>query len=246
MGIYLLSSFSINHSTNALTVSLSGKDKMCRLNGEMGGIMPAQWDWGAEEYMDYESDTVTITKIPLKTIIYNIVREFAHEKPENIIINDLDSYGYELWEYAGDSPMYYFRDTEQNNIHQVSFEQQTKITTKDLIETTVSELEKQPNGKYYSTNTLDPKYNQDTSEVVLGHVDSEEYDSAKYKYNLVRISYGETAGYHQIPLVFNSDLIAKAGETATSILDKIKDMLGNYEYFYNLKGQFVFQEKNDF
>ena len=246
MGIYLLSSFSISHSTNALTVSLSGKDKMCRLNGEMGGIMPAQWDWGAEEYMDYESDTVTITKIPLKTIVYNIVREFAHEKPENIIINDLDSYGYELWEYAGDSPMYYFRDIEQKNIHQVSFEQQTKITTKDLIETTVSELEKQSNGKYYSTNTLDPKYNQDASEIVLGHVDSEKYDSAKYKYNLVRISYGETAGYHQIPLVFNSDLIAKAGETATSVLDKIKDMLGNYEYFYNLKGQFVFQKKNDY
>jgi hypothetical protein len=36
-------------------------------------------------------------------------------------------------------------------------------------------------------------------------------------------------------------LIANAGETVVSILDKIKNILGNYEYFYDINGNFVFQ-----
>jgi hypothetical protein len=33
------------------------------------------------------------------------------------------------------------------------------------------------------------------------------------------------------------------GETLTSMLDKIVNMLGEFEYFYNLDGKFVFQKK---
>nr|DAE09686.1 MAG TPA: Neugrin [Myoviridae sp. ctjhW4] len=33
-----------------------------------------------------------------------------------------------------------------------------------------------------------------------------------------------------------------AGDTVTSALDKIKQVLGNYEYFYDLDGNFIFQE----
>jgi hypothetical protein len=32
------------------------------------------------------------------------------------------------------------------------------------------------------------------------------------------------------------------GNTITDILEKIKEVLGNYEYFYDLNGNFVFQE----
>ena len=42
------------------------------------------------------------------------------------------------------------------------------------------------------------------------------------------------------------DLIANIGESLTSILDKIKNMLAEFEYFYNLEGQFVFQRKKSF
>jgi hypothetical protein len=37
-------------------------------------------------------------------------------------------------------------------------------------------------------------------------------------------------------LVYGGDLIAKVGENLTSILDRIKNMLSNFEYFYNLEG----------
>jgi hypothetical protein len=35
-------------------------------------------------------------------------------------------------------------------------------------------------------------------------------------------------------------LVASPGESITSILDKIKNMLGDYEYFYDIDGRFVF------
>jgi hypothetical protein len=48
-------------------------------------------------------------------------------------------------------------------------------------------------------------------------------------------------------MVFNDDLIAQAGETITSALDKIVAMLGNsYEYFYDVYGHFIFQKKKTY
>jgi hypothetical protein len=41
-------------------------------------------------------------------------------------------------------------------------------------------------------------------------------------------------------LTYAGDLIANIGETVTSVLDKIKNMLGEFEYFYDLDGHFVF------
>ena len=41
-------------------------------------------------------------------------------------------------------------------------------------------------------------------------------------------------------LTYAGELISKIGDTITSILDKIKSMLGEFEYFYNLDGRFVF------
>jgi len=37
-------------------------------------------------------------------------------------------------------------------------------------------------------------------------------------------------------------LIGNAGDTVVTILDQIKNTLGNYEYFYDIDGNFRFQE----
>jgi hypothetical protein len=47
-------------------------------------------------------------------------------------------------------------------------------------------------------------------------------------------------------LTYSGDLIGAVGEAITSILDKIKNMLGEFEYFYDLDGRFVFQKKQSF
>jgi len=40
--------------------------------------------------------------------------------------------------------------------------------------------------------------------------------------------------------VYAGDLIANVGESLTSVLDKLKAMLGEFEYFYDLDGRFIF------
>jgi hypothetical protein len=57
-----------------------------------------------------------------------------------------------------------------------------------------------------------------------------------YNVHVAKISYGETAGYRYTDLTYAGDLIGNVGESITSILDKIKNMLGDFEYFYDLDG----------
>lgn len=54
--------------------------------------------------------------------------------------------------------------------------------------------------------------------------------------------YGQDIGYIYTDFTFPGDLIGDAGNTVTDILDKIKEVLGNYEYFYDLDGNFVFRQ----
>ena len=61
------------------------------------------------------------------------------------------------------------------------------------------------------------------------------------KYHLVKIEYGMIPGYRLTDLTYAGELIANVGESLTSVLDKIKNMLGNFEYFYDLEGRFIFQ-----
>ena len=60
-------------------------------------------------------------------------------------------------------------------------------------------------------------------------------------------TYGDDVGYIYTDYIYNKELIATPGETVTSILDKLVQYLGgNYEYFYDIWGNFVFQEKKNY
>jgi hypothetical protein len=67
-----------------------------------------------------------------------------------------------------------------------------------------------------------------------------ETGTSKRLYSLSKIEYGQTAGYRVTDLVYNGELISSIGESLTSILDKIKNMLGPFEYFYDINGRFIF------
>ena len=60
--------------------------------------------------------------------------------------------------------------------------------------------------------------------------------------NITTFSYGMDIGYIMTDFTYPGQLIGNAGETVVSILDKIKNVLGNYEYFYDVNGNFIFQE----
>lgn len=57
-------------------------------------------------------------------------------------------------------------------------------------------------------------------------------------------NYNDNIGYKLTKFTFPSDkeLSSNAGETVASVLDKIKNALGNFEYFFDVDGQFHFQE----
>lgn len=60
--------------------------------------------------------------------------------------------------------------------------------------------------------------------------------------NIQEFNYGEDVGYTITDFTYPGTLIGNPGQTVTSILDKIKDTLGNFEYFYDINGNFIFQQ----
>lgn len=62
----------------------------------------------------------------------------------------------------------------------------------------------------------------------------------------IRYAYGDDIGYIPTPLTYPGDLTVKPGETVQSVLDKIIKVLGNYEYFFDIDGRFIFQEKKNY
>ena len=58
--------------------------------------------------------------------------------------------------------------------------------------------------------------------------------------------YGRDVGYIYTDFTYPGELIGDAGNSVCDILDKIKNVLGNYEYFYDIDGNFIFQEKKNY
>lgn len=68
------------------------------------------------------------------------------------------------------------------------------------------------------------------------------YDTNKPSGEYVEYSQGDDIGYIYSDFVYTDELTASFGDTITSVLDKIKSYLGNYEYFYDEQGIFHFRE----
>lgn len=64
-GIFLITSFNTNYATNSYKISISGKDKMCLLNGEVGGTFPNPIDF-ATELVEYTDSGLTNAEIVQK------------------------------------------------------------------------------------------------------------------------------------------------------------------------------------
>lgn len=58
----------------------------------------------------------------------------------------------------------------------------------------------------------------------------------------ITYEYGDDVGFIYTDFTFPGELIAKPGDSIVSILDKIKNTLGNFEYFYDVSGNFHFRE----
>lgn len=204
----------------------------------------------------------SIKKIPLEKIIREAVHAYAKEPYHNIIINDLDKYGLEQLTYRGDIPLLVFKNKSTGHFTQVALITNFSIQYGSNY---ICKFEKQEDGSYVlirrnkNTNEYigslpliqdssmgDGKTIFLNSEDHLWYYNVPNNTEDKYKYTVAKIEYGEDVGYRITDLVYSGDLISSIGDTLTSILDKIKNMLGDFEYFYDTDGRFIFQRKRSY
>lgn len=242
-GTYVFTSLNMNVQSNNFTISLNGKDKMCLLNGEVSGSINASTDFGKlEEYETLENGEIvrSIIDIPIVDIIKNAVHAFAGESLSNIVLNDIDNYGLELLEYRGDKdhPMYMPRRVDTGEV--------SNMTTNG-------------NQEYYKTMDCSENNKIKVSDASMVYYDrtgessnaptsvwAKDSENNSIEYNIIKIVYGETAGYRRTELTYPGELVANIGEALTSILDKIKNMFSDFEYFYDVDGRFIFQKKKTY
>lgn len=232
-GLFIITQFSNSLATNNYTINISGKDKMCLLNGDISGKLPHETDFGVEEAI-HDDGSKDFYDIPIETIIRESVIKFAQEPTQNIIINDLADSGLYLMEYRGKDNGYIIID-KNTKIIDFTFDGETAC----YINKQKTSLAKIPN--YLKLNDILNQIEDKTATVITFT-----NKSSSKEYYVVKLSFGDLAGYKLTELTYAGDLISNIGDSLTSMLDKVKNMLGNFEYFYDIDGKFVFQRKKDY
>lgn len=179
-GLFVLSSANISRSTSGWNISITGKDKMCLLDGTAGGTLPASVTFH-ESLVMLDNGDMEIQYPTIYQIIYEAVNHWGGEAIENIVISDIDEEVKMLVKWMGDTPVY---------------------------------------------------FNEDYSSVRFDAND-------QFPHMFV---YGQDVGYQMTSFTYPGELVLNAGDTVVTLLDKIVGTLGNYEYFYNVDGKFIFQE----
>lgn len=239
-GIFIITSFNASYNTSNYTINLSGKDKMCLLNGEIAGKLNSSVDFGTIE-QEYSKGVWKKIKMPIKDIIREMIHSYAGEPFHNIIINDLDTVGLTLQEYRYKKPMFLLREINTNNYSQGFINDSIQVKWNNKI---VKLAELAADNSNFIFENLQEDFMAQTPSEVLYPVNNQ--NGLQKTYVIAKIDYGETAGYTEGNLVYPDDLIANIGESITSVLDKIKQFLGNFEYFYNTQGQFIFQKQKTY
>ena len=249
-GIYLITTFSTALGTSNYTINIQGKDKMGLLDGTIGGSLTAlSYDFGREDYTD-ENGVSHRRKLPIRDIVTELIHEYAHEPWENIIVQDLDDFGVELLQYRGTStnPLYLFFNINSQEVEQMTLDGSFTVYKGRQISCAISNIEnivfevndkgEEIKGKYYNLNELYTVSNPTAFK--LNRNDEEE------NYYIIKITTGQTCGYRMTDITYAGDLIANVGETVVSVLDKICKMLGDFEYYYDTDGKFIFKRKNQY
>jgi uncharacterized coiled-coil DUF342 family protein len=192
-GVFFISSFAITSNvSSSVNISLTLKDKMCGLNGEVGGTFQSTVILDEMQTQSPTGETV-YKKVLIYDLIQELVNHWGGENLNNIVIEDVPFRIKRVMKWTGDVPLYMRQSGEAGGLQWQCY----------------------PQGSI-------PK-------------DEENLDWIQY-------NNGEDVGYVYDDFYYTSELSANAGETVTSVLDKIVQYLGNYEYFYDEFGVFHFRE----
>lgn len=246
-GVYVLTSPSILFSTDSHTISINANDKMCLCDGSVAGKI----DFSTRVDAEYNVNNIKISLIKEASIEFNkimdktIFTQSALEDSKAYIILKLREY---LYYVAGkDNTQENVILTLINNIDTIelstdiytlkgysqSFSKISnsstfkKLKIKDIIKYVMTEYAYENPGKIIITDIPD------------------KVKTPVYIYNEDKTI--KTIGFKVIDYIYPDELIVSAGTPVTTILDSCVEALGgNFEYFYDYNGNFIFQEKKNY
>ena len=254
-GIYVITQPTISHSLSGVNISLNLKDKMCLLNGEMAGGLPTSITF--HEYDQTIGEVVCLTN-PKKDPNLNLNEYTIYRYVESVI-------DFEHWDPVqnSDNPPY------KNEVHYYKWTR--KYGWEDSDGSEIGTIIHVPQLFYDIIQTVVVRFgNEDPARVIINDVPREikqlvRWTSSKPLYfntktgvyttdELYLTNEGvwrtfltnEDVGYVYTDFTFPGELISNIGDNVCSVLDKIIAQLGNYEYFYDIDGNFVFQEKRNY
>lgn len=193
-GVFFIGSFNITSSaTSSVNISLSLKDKMAALNGDVGGKFPATVILDEMDTQSPSGKYVT-EKVLIFNIIQELVNHFGGELLNNIVIENVPLRIKRIMRWSGDNPAYMIPA------------EGTSALAGNL---------------WYTVQLEEPQ---------------------PHPAGMITLNNGDDAGYVYTDFIWTEELVVSAGSTITSVLDQIRDALGNYEYFYDVFGIFHFRE----
>ena len=235
-GIFVITQPSLQHGADGVNISLQFKDKMCLLNGECGGGLPTSITFHAYDQiigLD-DNDDMGYSSYPLNPnnyTVYLVKGNYMMWDPTT----GWDGQGIALKNRVGEVisiPQRIF-DIIQTLVCNFGNENIGKVIVNDVP------LELKASVRYVGGETL--YHNTDTGVYTLDE-DAAAAASGTWR----TFNYNEDCGYIYTDLVYPGELISGIGENICSVLDKIKNTLGNYEYYYDLEGNFIFKEKKNY
>lgn len=198
LGLYIMFNPSVAHAADGIKISMQLKDKMCLLNGDLGGQIHSGVDFSSQEEVT-DGSLYQVEKQP--TLVYNIIKQLANhwgnEPLSKIIISEVPLRIKKIVQWVGEGYIYFYGRKNQ-----------------------------QTGEVNYHLTTIKP-----SGDNLIDYQQFKQYDDVGFTYE---------------PFTFPGELTCNAGDTVTSVLDKIINVLGNYEYFYDVDGKFVFREKQNY
>ena len=109
-GVFFIGSFNASSSTSGgVNISISLKDKMAGLNGDVGGKFSSTTILDEVDTQDENGDEIT-EKVKLYNLIQELVNHFGGEPLNNIVIEDVDLRIRRIMKWTGNNPLWMKRD----------------------------------------------------------------------------------------------------------------------------------------
>ena len=105
-GVFVIIQPTITHNASSVNISLSCKDKMCLLNGDCGGGLPASITF--DSYDQYLDDGTTVS-IPqrINDIIFTLVHRYGNIPMEKIFVSDIELQIKQSVRFTGQGQLYF-------------------------------------------------------------------------------------------------------------------------------------------